>query len=187
MLNISDLQPGTFIVQNGQPHQLIWKEHAKLGRGGAILRAKIKNLLTGGVVDLTFKGNEKVEPAEIARSRAQFIYKDEQGFNFMNTENFEQFCLSDGQIGRSGEFLKEGVEVDVLSWNGRPINIKPPVKVELKVARAEPAVRGNTAQGSPTKSAELETSAKINVPIFIKAGDTVRVNTETGEYAERVR
>jgi len=186
MLSISDLQPGTFIVFRSEPNQITWVEHSKLGRGGAILRSKIKNLLTGATVDYTFKGNEKVEQADIARSRAQFTYKDNENYNFMNMQSFEQFSLPRAQVGRGGSFLKEGVEVDVLNWNGKPININPPIKVELEVKDTEPAIRGNTAQGSVMKPAILETGTKIQVPIFVKVGDMIRVNTETGEYVERV-
>lgn len=187
MLSISDLQIGTFIVHNDEPHQLVWREHSKLGRGGAILRAKIKNLLSGATVDLTFKGNDKIEEADISRSKAQFTYKDESGCHFMNMTNFEQFDLPKNVVGNSEGFLKEGIEADVLSWNGKVINISPPIKIDLKVAETEPAVRGNTAQGSVTKPAILETGAKVLVPIFIKVGDMIKVNTETGEYVERVK
>lgn len=186
MLNISDLQVGTYMVWQGAPHRVIFREHSKLGRGGAILRTKLKNLLSGAIVDFTFKGNEQVEEADISRSRAQFAYKDSSGFNFMNTTTFEQFALSQNQIGRAGEFLTDAMEVDVLSWNGAPINISLPVKVELKVAETEPGVRGDTAQGSVSKPATLETGAKVQVPIFVGVGDIIRVNTETGEYVERI-
>ena len=187
MLTISDLQVGTFLIYNGAPHQLIYREHSKLGRGGAILRSKIKNLLTGGIVDVTFKGNDKLEEAEMSRSKATFTYCEADKYNFMDSVNFEQYELSKAQIGTQAEFLKEGVEVDVLSWNNKPINIALPFKVELKVVEAPPAVRGNTAQGSVTKPVVLETGAKVNAPIFIKQGDLVRVNTQTGEYVERVK
>jgi len=186
MLNISDLQTGSFIIYNGQPHQVIFKEHSKLGRGGAILRTKLKNLISGAIIDMTFKGNERLEEAAISRSKAQFTYADQNAYNFMNMQDFEQFSLPQNRIGREGGFLKEGMEVDVLEWNGKAINISPPIKVELEVTQTEPAVRGNTAQGSVTKPAILATGAKIQVPIFIKEGDIVRVNTETGMYVERV-
>jgi elongation factor P len=186
MLNISDLSVGTFLVFNGAPHQVIWEEHAKLGRGGAILRIKIKNLLNGAIVDTTFKGSEKLESADITREKAQFLYKDASGFHFMDNSNFEQFNLSSAQVGQAGGFLKESMEIDVLSWNGKAINISPPIKVDLVVAETDPAVRGNTAQGSVSKPAILETGAKLQVPIFINIGDIIKVNTQTGEYVERV-
>jgi len=187
MLSISDLQVGTFLIYNGAPHQMISREHSKQGRGGAILRSKIKNLLTGAILDLTFKGNDKFDEAEMTRTKASFTYRENLKYNFMDSANFEQFELTKEQIGTQAEFLKEGVEVDVLSWNEKPINISLPFKVDLEVVEAPPAVRGNTAQGSVTKPVILETGAKINAPIFIKQGDLIKVNTETGEYVERVK
>lgn len=186
MLNISDLQVGTFLIYNGQPHQLVWKEHSKLGRGGAILRSRLKNLISGALFDITFKGNEKLEEADITRAKAQFTYRDQSGYHFMNMTNYEQYDLPDSVVGKSGEFLKEGMEVDVLNWDSKPINVNPPIKVDLEVVHAEPAIRGNTAQGSVSKPVTLETGAKIQAPIFIATGDTVKINTATGEYVERV-
>lgn len=174
------------MVYNGAPHQVIFREHSKLGRGGAILRSKIRNLLSGAIVDITFKGNEKLEEAEMARSKAQYTYKDSEGYNFMDSSTFEQFTLNKDQVGTQADFLKEGVEVDVLSWNNKPINIALPFKVDLAVVEAPPAIKGNSA-GAVTKAVTLETGAKINAPIFIKAGDIVKVNTQTGEYVERVK
>ncbi|MCX6810104.1 MAG: elongation factor P [Candidatus Berkelbacteria bacterium] len=186
MLSISDLQLGTALIYNGAPHQVIFREHSKLGRGGAILRSKIKNLLTGAILDITFKGNEKFEEAQMNRSKATFTYRAGQIYNFMDSVNFEQFELKGEQIGTQADFLKEGVEVDVLSWNSKPININLPFKVDLEVVEAPPAVRGNTAQGSVTKPVVLETGSKLNAPLFIKTGDLIKVNTQTGEYVERV-
>jgi len=150
------------------------------------LRSKIKNLLTGAIIDVTFKGNERLEEAQITRSKAQFTYKDDSAYNFMDSATFEQFTLSADQIGQQGEFLKEGLEVDVLSWNNKPINISLPFKVDLEVIEAPPSIKGNSA-GAVTKIVVLETHAKINAPIFIKAGDIVKINTQTGEYVERVK
>lgn len=186
MLSISDLQVGTFLIYNGAPHQLIYREHSKHGRGGAILRSKIKNLLSGAVLDITFKGNESFEEAEMSRAKAGFTYSEGNKCNFMDLKNFEQFELDKNQIGTQADFLKEGVEVDVLSWNGRPINISLPFKVDLKVVEAPPAIKGNSA-GAVTKPVVLETGAKLNAPIFIKSGDLIKVNTQTGEYVERVK
>ena len=185
MLNISDLQVGTFLTYNGQPHLVVWREHSKLGRSGAILRTKLKNLVSGAIFENTFKGNDKVEDADIARTQAQFTYKDSEGYHFMDNKTYEQFTISGEQIGVAGGFLKEGVNVDILTWNSRAINVNPPIKVDLKVTETEPGTRGNTAQGSVTKPAILETGAKTLVPIFIKVGDLIKVNTETGEYVER--
>ena len=174
------------MIYNGEPHQMTYREHSKLGRGGAILRSKIKNLLTGAVLDITFKGNEKFDEAEMSRSKATFTYKAGGKFNFMDSSNFEQFELNKEQIGTQADFLCDGVEVDVLSWNDKPINIDLPNKVDLKVIEAPPAIKGNSA-GAVTKQIILESGAKLNAPIFVKAGDLVKVNTQTGEYVERVK
>ena len=186
MLSISDLQTNSYFVYNGAPHQVIYREHSKLGRGGAILRSKIRNLLSGAILDITFKGNEKFDEAEMSRSKATFTYAESGKFNFMDSTSFEQFELSKDQIGNQANFLKEGVEVDVLSWNNKPISINLPFKVDLEVVEAPPSIKGNSA-GAVTKIIILETGAKINAPIFIKQGDLVKVNTETGEYVERVK
>ncbi len=151
-----------------------------------MLRAKLKNLLNGSIIDFTFKGNDKIEEARISRSKAQFTYAQDNNYNFMDLVNFDQFTLSGDSIGTSRNFLKEGVEVDVVNSNGRPINIVLPIKMDFTVKETEPAVRGNTAQGSVTKPAIIETGAKIQVPIFIKEGDRIKINTEKGEYVERV-
>jgi len=186
MLNISDLQPGVFLTYNRQPHQVIFSQHSKLGRGGAILRTKLKNLISGAIFEVTFKGSDKVDEAQMTRNKAQFTYHDSEGYHFMDNQNFEQFTLSKEQIGQAGGFLKEGENVDILTWDGKAINVNPPIKVDLKIVDTEPGVRGNTAQGSVTKPAILETGAKVQVPIFLKVGDIIKVNTETGEYVERV-
>jgi len=186
MLQISDLQTGSYIIHNGAPHQVIYTEHSKIGRGGAMLRAKLKNLISGSTIDFTFKGNDKVEQANISRSKAQFTYAQGNQYHFMDSANFEQFTLTADTIGAPKDFLKEGVQVDVINFDGKPINISLPIKLDLLVKETEPAVRGNTAQGSVTKPAILETGAKIQVPIFIKVGDKIKVNTQTGEYVSRI-
>jgi len=185
MLNISDLQIGTYVVWQNEPAQVIWREHTKLGRGGAILRTKIRGLVSGAIYEQAFKGNDSVEEADIRRRRAQFLYASGGKLAFMLQDDFDQFELDKKVVGAAADFLKEGTEVDVVFSGDRPINIQLPVKVDLKVTYAEPAVRGNTAQGNVTKPVELETGAKIAVPLFIKTGDMVRINTQTGEYVER--
>lgn len=186
MLTLSNLQPGTYFAKNNEPYQVVFRTHTKLGRGGAVLKCKAKNLKTGAVLNFTFKGNETVPVAEIECLKAQFLYGDEKNLYFMDSKTFEQFAIFKNIAGKLAEFLKEGTKVDVLYYEGQPINIAVPVKVELKVVYTEPAVRGDTAQGKVMKSAQLETGAQIQVPIFIKVGDVVRINTQTGQYVERV-
>lgn len=187
MLNITDLKTGTNIIFQGDPFVVMSYEHSKLGRGGAIMRTKLKNIISGAIIDYTFKGNEKIEAADIMRRKSQYLYRQGEGYHFMDISTFDQFELPKTVIGHQADFLKEGENIDVLALGEKPININLPIKVELEVAETEPGVRGDTAQGSVTKPAILETGAKINVPIFVKVGDIVRVNTESGEYVERVR
>lgn len=184
--NISDLQIGTNVLWQNEPAQVIWREHTKLGRGGAILRLKVRGLKSGAIYESTLKGNDSLPEADIVRSKAQFLYKEGETLHFMKQDDFDQISLPTSVVGKQADFLCEGTEVDVMSYDGKPINIQLPVKVELKVTYAEPAVRGNTAQGNVTKPVELESGAKIQGPLFLKNGDTVRVNTQTGQYVERV-
>ncbi len=186
MLNISDLQVGTFVVWQGEPAQVIWREHTKLGRGGAILRTKIKGLKSGIIFENTFKGNDSVPEADISRTKAQYLYSDEAKLYFMKQDDFDQFELGKSVVGKQADFLTEGTEVEVVLFDGNPINIQLPIKMDLKVTYAEPATKGNTAQGNVLKTVELETGSKVQVPLFIKNGDKVRINTQTGQYVERV-
>ncbi len=185
MLNLNEIKLGAIIQINNEPYIVIRADHHKMGRGGAVLKVKLKNLITGNVLDKTFQGNEKAEEAETEKKKTNFMYKDENEAYFMDNETYEQFSLSLDQLGGKEKFLKEGTDVDVLYYNQKPVAIDLPIKVELKVISAPPGVKGNSA-GNVTKQIELETGATINAPLFINEGDIIRVNTETGEYVERV-
>lgn len=187
MYSISDLKIGTHININNEPYTIIWAQHTKLGRGGAILRTKIKNLKNGKVLEKTFKGSEKIEEAILERSKANFLYIDEKMAHFMNNSSYEQFSIDKDILGNKINFLKEGTDVDILYFKNQPVSVDIPIKVDLLVTSAPKGVRGDTAQGSATKPIKLETGVTINAPLFIKEGDIVRVNTETGEYVERVQ
>lgn len=184
MLTISDLKIGTKIIYSNAPHEVIYTEHSKLGRGGAILRTKIKNLISGATTEKTFAGAEKLEEAELETRRAQFLYKDDAAFHFMDSTNFEQFDLNKDQIGSAGKFLCDGGEVDILYFDNKPINIQLPIKIKLKVTYTEPGFRGNTAS-TVQKPATLESGAEVNVPLFIKENDEIIVDTRTDQYVER--
>lgn len=184
MLDINDLKIGTNIEYNGEPYTVIASQHVKLGRGGAVQQTRLKNIINGNVISKNFKGSDKFQEPDIAKNKVQFLYKDAGIFYFMDETTYEQFGLSQKQIGLEAQFLKEGTSANVLIFKGRPITIDLPLKVALEVADAPPGVRGDTAQGG-TKQVTLETGAKLTVPLFIKKGDKVRVNTETGEYVER--
>jgi elongation factor P len=155
-----------------------------MGRGGAVLKIKCRNLINGSILEKTYQGTEKAEEAETETKKANFMYKDKDQAYFMDNESYEQFDLPLEEIGESAMFLKDGTDVDVLYFEGKPVSVSLPIKVDLKVVSAPPGVKGNSA-GNVTKQVELETGAKINVPMFINEGDIIRINTDSGEYVER--
>ncbi len=185
MLNFNEIKIGKVIKINNDPYVIVKAEHHQMGRGGAILRTKCRNLINGNVLEKTFQGTERAEEAETKTQKANFMYTDKDGANFMDNENYEQFKISMEEIGEMSRFLKEGVNVDVLYFEGQPITISLPIKMEFKVTSAPPSVKGNSA-GNVNKVVEIETGASISVPLFINENDIIRVNTETGEYVERV-
>lgn len=184
MLNISKIKSGKNIVLEGEPFKVLWDEHSKMGRAGAVLRTKLKNLMTGAVIEKTFQGADKVEEADIEKTYAQYLYLDNDGFAFMDSTNYEQFSLSKKVIGDFSDYLVEGVEVNIINFNGNPINIELPAKVELTVTYAPPGIKGDTAS-SGDKLVTVETGAKFTTPLFINEGDKIIVNTEKGEYVSR--
>jgi elongation factor P len=184
MLSISEIKTGRVIVLNGQPYVIVKTDHHKMGRGGAVLKTKLRNLIDGSMLDRTFQGNDKAEEAQTEKKKANYLYKDDSNAYFMDNESYEQFSLSVEQIGEKLKFMKEGVDVDVLYFQGSPAAVDLPIKVELKVVMAPPGVKGNSA-GNVTKTVELETGAQVNAPMFINEGDVIRINTDTEEYVER--
>jgi elongation factor P len=184
MLNFNEIKTGRVIKLNNEPYIIIKTDHHKMGRGGAVLKVKCRNLLNGNILERTYQGAEKAEEAETETKKANFMYKDKEEAYFMDNKNFEQFNLSLGDLGEGVQFLKDGTDVDVLYFEGRPMSISLPIKMEFKVTSAPPGVKGNSA-GNVNKQVEIETGAKINVPMFIDEGDVIRINTDTGEYVER--
>lgn len=184
MLSLSEIKVGKIIQVTGEPYLVAKADHHKMGRGGAVLKTKLKNLITGNILDKTFQGNDKAEEANTEKKKANFLYKGEQEAHFMDNENYEQFSLPLDQIGDKQKYFKDGADVDVLYFEGKPVAVDLPVKVALKVVSAPPGVKGNSA-GNVTKTVELETGATITAPMFINEGDVIRINTDTGEYVER--
>jgi len=182
---MNELKLSTVITIDDQPFQITSTQHTKVARGGATLRTKLKNLVTGQVLEKTFSGGDKAEAADLQRQKSNFLYKEGDNFFFMNNESFEQFELSESEVGFASQFLKEGFTVDTLIFNDKPVAIKLPTKVELKVIAAPPGVKGDTA-GSASKLITLETGTEIKAPLFVNKDEMIRVNTETGEYVERV-
>lgn len=185
MLSINDLKVGTKINFEGAPYVVISSQHSKLGRGGGIQRTKLRNLISGTILEKTFAGAEKLEEAELETKKAQYLYHDEAGYNFMDSATFEQFSLTKNQLGQVANFLKEGGEVDIIYFDNQPININLPIKMTFEVTYTEPGFKGNTAS-TVNKPATIETGAQVNVPLFIKDGDKIVIDTRTGQYVSRV-
>jgi len=181
---IADLKPGMLIELDGLPHLVIKAQHAKLGRGGAMLRTTLRNLVTQAQFERTFKGDEKFLPANLARRKAQVLFQDEGAFIFMDSENFEQFNLPKATLSENKNFLKEGELVEIFYFKERPLSVNLPIKMKFRVIEAEPNVKGNSAT-TPTKNARIETGYQLKVPIFIKVGDTIIIDTRDGSYVER--
>ncbi len=185
MLSLNEIKLGKLIKINNEPYVIVKSAHHKMARGGAVLKTKLKNLINGNVLEKTFQGNDRAEEAETEEKSAQFLYKNDNEAYFMDSQNYEQFNLSLEQIGDTAKWLKDGTDIKVLYFNDNPVSIKLPPKVNLKVASAPPGIKGNSA-GNVNKTITLETGAQISAPLFVNEGDIIRINTETGEYAERV-
>lgn len=180
----TDLKKGTVIELDGKPFRVVDYAQKVMGRGGSIVNVRIKNLIDGSVLQKTFKGQDKIEPAEVSNQTAQYLYNDGEVFYFMEPETFEQFELPENLIDNAVGYLKEGDNVTLQFFNERIINVELPKNIFLKVMRTENVVKGDTTS-SVQKDAELETGLNIKVPAFIKTGDIISVDTSTGEYRER--
>ena len=185
MATTADFRNGMALDFEGQLYRIVEFQHVKPGKGGAFVRTKLKNLITGQVIDRTWNAGEKVAEAEVREESVQFLYAAAGVLHFMNTESFEQFELPKEKLGGGEAYLKEGMVISLVTHQGRPLTAELPFFVELKVKEAEPGVRGNTVSNL-NKSATLETGAAVQVPLFIQVGDVVKVDTRTGRYVERV-
>ncbi len=184
MLSISEIKTGKVIKVNNQPYVITKTDHHKMGRGGAVLKTKLRNLIDGRVLEQTFQGVGQAEEAETETKKANFLYKDAVEAYFMDNGNYEQFTLALEDLGDQTKFLKDGTDVSVLYFEGKPVTIQLPIKMDFKVVSAPPGVRGNSA-GNVNKQVEIETGALISVPMFIEEGEVIRINTDSGEYVER--
>jgi elongation factor P len=184
MLGITDLKTGVKLTMDGDPFVVVSYYHSKMGRGGAVVKTKLKNLRTGGNIDKTFQGADKVEEADLSKKTVMYLYCDETDANFMDSETYEQFTLPLVKIGDQKQFLIDNTNVDILYYGEEPLNIELPIKMTFEVASAPPAVKGNSA-GSITKKVTLTTGTDIDAPIFIKEGDKIVINTSDGTYVER--
>lgn len=186
MLSISEVKLGKLVQINGEPFAVIKADHHKMGRGGAVLKLKLRNVINGNVLEKTMQGNDKMEPAETEKRKANYLYKDESNAYFMDNESFEQFELSVDQLGSKLKFMKDNTDVDTLYFQGKAVSIDLPIKMDFKVTTAPPGVKGNSA-GNVQKMVVIETGAEFSVPMFIEEGDVIRINTDTEEYSERAK
>lgn len=186
VISTSDFRKGLKLEFKGDPYEIVDFQHVKMGRGGANVKTKMKNLKTGGVVEETIRAGEKFPTPELEEKKMQFLYMQDGQYYFMDQETYEQLPLTSEQLGDAKLFLKENIEVKILNYKGAPLNVELPTFIELVVAQTDPGYKGDTASGGG-KPATLETGAVIRVPFHINEGDTVKVDTRTSEYIERVR
>jgi elongation factor P len=186
MYDTSDFRKGLKVRIEGQPYIIIEAQFVKPGKGQAFTRTRLKNMITGTVLDRSYRSGEKLEPADMEERTMQYLYAEGDGRVFMDTRSYEQMHLTDEQLAENVYYLLEGTAVDILLFEGRPIGVTPPTFVELEVVETEPGFKGDTSSGT-TKPAKLQTGLTVNVPLFVNAGDVLRVDTRTGEYVERVK
>jgi elongation factor P len=184
-IDTSQFKNGVKIEIDGNPFVITYFQHVKPGKGGAFVRTKLKNLLNGRVVEKTFRSGERCEEADIEEKTMQYLYQDADGRIFMDTSSYDQIPIGEDVLGTATHFLLENMEVEVLFWKGRPVNIVLPNYIQAVVTRSDPGIKGDTSSGA-SKPATLETGYTLNVPLFIEEGDKLRVDTRTGEYSERV-
>lgn len=185
-LSITNLKKGVVFELEGEPYRVVDYNQKVMGRGGSIVNVRIKSLLSGKVLDKTFKGNEQLDSADVTSEDVQYLYNDGNTFYFMNEKTFHQFEVAADLVGDGAGYLKEGDRLQLQFWGERPINVELPKNVPLKVTYTEDAVKGDTSS-SITKDATLETGVTIKVPAFIKQGDLISVDTSNGAYRERVK
>lgn len=185
MIPVTNLRPQVVFKENENIYQIFSYEHTKMGRGTATIKVKVRNLRTGARTEKTFISGAKVEEADIAKKKVQYLYKTAADFFFMDLSTFDQFAVSGKILGESARFLNEGTEVNLLFYGQEPLSLDLPIKMPFKVAYTEPGVKGNSAVNIH-KEAILENGLKIKVPLFIKTGDTISTDTRTGEYVERI-
>ncbi len=183
-MKIDELRAGSFLDINGTPYIVLKSDFMKTAQRRPVMRTKLRSLKDGSVLEKTFKQGDRVESADMSRSQAQYLYREGDAFYFMDQESYEQFSIPADIVGEAAKFIAEGGIVTILNFGEKPISIELANKVSFKVTEAPPGIKGDTATGG-LKEITLENGTKINVPLFIKVGDVVRVNTETGKYSER--
>jgi len=184
MYNTSDFRNGLKIEYQGEPYTIVEFQHVKPGKGGAFVRTKLKNLISGRVLDPTFKSGDKVGKPDIEETGMQYLYRDGEHYAFMNTTTYEQVLVDEEALGEYQKWLTENADCKVLFWNGKAISVETEKHVVLKIAECEPGIKGDTATGA-TKPATMETGAIVYVPLFVNEGESIKIDTATGKYLER--
>jgi elongation factor P len=186
MYSTAEFRKGLKVELDGAPFMIVEFQHVKPGKGGAFVRTKLKNLLTGRVLDQTFRSGERVKKPDLMEKEMQYLYKDGESYCLMDNETYEQIMLTGEQMGDAVLYLTENMNLQVLFFNQQPVAVEVPNFVELTVAQTDPGLKGDTASGG-TKPATLESGAVIQVPLFINEGDRLKVDTRTGTYIERLK
>ncbi len=186
MATTTDFKRGITLKIDGELMTLYDFQHVKPGKGGAFVRTKLKRMKDGAIIDKNFRAGEKIEIVWIEERKFQYLYNDEHLFFFMDTQNYEQISLPSSLLSDKVLYLKENKEISIIFAEGKPVGVEIPTFCELKVVETDPGVKGDTAQGG-SKPATLETRLKVSVPLFINIGDTIKVDTRTGKYMERVK
>ncbi len=184
-VDTSQFRNGLKIELDGEPFTIVFFQHVKPGKGGAFVRTKVRNLRNGKMLERRFRAGERVELADVEERRMQYLYPDGDQLVFMDTESYEQIPFTAEQVGDARKFLKENLDVDVVFWRSQPISVELPAFITAAITHCEPGIKGDTAS-NVTKPATLETGAVVQVPLFVKEGETIRVDTRSGEYVERV-
>lgn len=186
MYSTPDFRKGLKIEINGEPFIIVDFLHVKPGKGGAFVRTTLKSLISGNVIDRTFRSGEKIDKPDLEEKEMQYLYESDGEYHFMDNETYEQLFVTAEHLGDAKYYLQENVTVTLLFHNGKPIGVEVPMFVELPVKTTEPGVRGDTASGG-SKPAILETGLSVQVPLFINEGDLLKIDTRTGKYIERVK
>lgn len=184
-LSINEVKYGLTILVDNDVYQVSDVQHVKPGKGSAFVRTKLRNMKTGNILEKTFRGDEKIEPAYIEERKLQYLYRSADIFNFVDQDNFEEILLQKEQLGDKIQFLKDNIDVTGYFFKGETISINLPNFIEVEIKHTEPGIKGDTAK-SGTKPAQIETGATVQVPLFISVGDKIKVDTRTGDYVERV-
>ncbi len=185
-ISTNEFKGGVKVEMEGQPYTIVSNEFVKPGKGQAFNRVKLKHLMTGRVIERTFKSGDKLEIADVAEAMMRMLYKESDGVVFMDDNSFEQVKIMNAQIADNEKWLKEDLVYDIIFYKGEPISVEPPTFLDLIITETSPGVRGDTASGRVLKPAIVETGAKIQVPIFVEQGEKVRIDTRTGDYVSRI-